>query len=131
MRQSLLEPARIFPWVSASFHSAPFIADFLKELSSPTGARFAKEQSRWEASGENLLINAKQKQQGSELAGGAEEISWSMLSEIGSHLLSHQASCQDVMATESCSAGLFGRMCPAEICLPSALLIHSSARSLY
>lgn len=41
-----------------------------------------------------------------------------MLSEISSHLLSHQASCQDVMASES----------PAEICLPSALLIHSSAR---
>lgn len=95
-----------------------FIADFLKELSSPAGARFAKEQSRWEASGENLLINAKQKQQGSELTWGAEEISWSMLSEISPHLFSHQASCQDVMASES----------PAEICLPSALLIHSSAR---
>ena len=72
MGQSLLEPVRTFPWVSACFHSTPFTADFLKELSSPLGVRFAKELSRWEAAWENLLVNAEQKQQGVELSGGAE-----------------------------------------------------------
>lgn len=71
MNQGLLEPARTFPWVSGSFHSAPFIADFLKEPSSPLGSRFAKKLSRWEAAWENLLVNAKQKQRGAELSGGA------------------------------------------------------------
>lgn len=46
--------------------------DFLKALSSPLGARFAKELSRWEAAWQNLLVNAEQKQQGVEVSGGAE-----------------------------------------------------------
>lgn len=54
------------------------------------------------------------------------EISWGMISEIGSHLLSYQAGCQAVTAPERCSADLLWRMGPAEICVPSALLKHSS-----
>lgn len=127
MGQSLLEPARAFPWVSACFHSAPFIADFLKELSSPLGARFVK---RAEQVG-GCLGKSVGKCRAAAAGSGAlwrswEEISWGTISKIGSHLLSYRTGCQVVMAPERCSADLLWRMGPAEICLPSALLKHSS-----
>lgn len=70
--QSLLETARTFPWEPTCFHSTLFIVDFLKELSSPAGARFTKEPSRWEHTWENLLVNMEQRQQEAEVSGGAE-----------------------------------------------------------
>lgn len=69
--QSLLETARTFPWEPTCFHSTLFILDFLKELSSPVGARFTKELSRWEHTWENLLVNMEQRQQEAEVSGGA------------------------------------------------------------
>ena len=124
MGQSLLEPARTFPWVSAHFHSAPFIADFSERAEFPFRGQICKRAEQVGDSLEkNLLVNAEQKQQGAEVSGGAER----RFPPLGSHLLSYQAGCQAVMAPERCSAVLLWRMGPAEICLPSALLKHSSS----
>lgn len=122
--QSLLETARTFPWESTCFHSPLFIADFLKDQSSPAGARLTKELSRWDTTWENLLVNVEQRQQEVEVSGGAERrFFWDPLSEISSHLFS---CCQGAMAPERCSPDLFWRRSPAEICLPSALLKECS-----
>lgn len=68
----MLETARTFPWESTCFHSTLFIADFLKDQSSPAKARLTKELSRWDTTWEHLLVNVEQRQQEVEVFGGAE-----------------------------------------------------------
>lgn len=73
MGQSLLEPARTFPWVSAHFHSAPFTADFSERAEFPFRGQICKRAEQVGGClGKNLLVNAEQKQQGAEVSGEAE-----------------------------------------------------------